>query len=51
MQNKKGQIWEEFSPLIIALIVLVILILIAFLNKEKLNSILDWLADFLRFGR
>ncbi len=49
--NKKGQlIWEDIKKWIIAILFLVVIVIIIFLNKEKALELLDKLKLLLRFG-
>jgi uncharacterized protein YoxC len=48
---KKGDVgWEEIAKILIALVFLIILILIAYLFKDKLSSTLEYIKTILRFG-
>ena len=48
---KRGQlVWDTISKWIIALVFLVIVALILFMNREKLIELADKVRLFLRFG-
>ena len=50
--NKKGDFgWEEIAKIILVIVFLIILILIAFLYKEKALAFIEKLKDLIRFGK
>ena len=48
---KKGElVWDNLGVWILAIILLIILLILAFENKENLFKLLDDLKNVLRFG-
>lgn len=48
---KKGDMgWEEIAKILIVLVFLVILILIAYMFRDKINLLLEYIKTAIRFG-
>ena len=50
--HKKGFIaWDVLIPLLLALLVIGVVVYIAIIQKEKGESAIQFIKDFLRFGK
>jgi len=48
MKGKRGQIWDHLTPWIIAITVLVIVLVFAFLLRERLGAMGEYIKNIFR---
>ncbi len=48
--EKRGLVWDELGKFIIGIVILIILILIIYLFRDKLNQLIETFKNIVRFG-